>query len=261
MDSLPSLCKDIFPDSKICKEIKMKRNKTTNIVVNTIAPFFKNEIISDVKTNNFTLIIDEITDVSIKKSLIVLVRYFKDGRVVDRILAVIKVEDASAEALFVSIKHILDTQSVPYKNLIALAADNASTMMRRKNGVQAKLRELVPNLYVQGCLCHSLHLCSSAATKELPSVVEQFVRNIYAYFAHSTKRILELGECQVFVNEKPHKMLYPSQTRWLSLKWSRIPSSTYASELVLSYLKGWQQDLYEEMFNKLRPNIMIYGRS
>lgn len=218
MDSLPTLCKNIFPDSKIAKDVKMKRNKTTDLVVETIAPFFKSQIIADLKSNTFTLIIDETTDISIKKSLIVLVRYWKHDRVVDRILELIEVEDASAEALFLSIKSILDTHSVPYKNMIAFAADNASTMMGDKNGVQAKLRELVPNLYVQGCLCHSLHLCSSAAAKELPSVVEQFVRDIYAYFAHSSKRISELGECQIFANEKPHKMLYPSQTRWLSLK-------------------------------------------
>jgi hypothetical protein len=212
-----SLCKDVFPESKICRDLKTKRKKTSQLIFNTIAPFFKNEIVQDLKMNNFAVVIDETSDISTKKSLIILVRYWKDGEVVDRIFDLIEVKDASAKTLFSMIKNIFDKNQIT-KNLIAFAADNASTMVGHQNGVQAKLKELNPMSYVQKCLCHSLHLCTSAAAKELPSVIKQFVRDIYFYFAHSAKKMSELGECQVFVNEKPHKMLYPSQTRWLYLK-------------------------------------------
>lgn len=65
-------------------------------------------------------------------------------------------------------------------------------------------------------LCHSIHLCASAACQELPKSIEQFAQEIVIYFAHSSKRIGELKEYQIFANLKPHKLLKPSQTRWLS---------------------------------------------
>ncbi|CAH1366273.1 unnamed protein product, partial [Tenebrio molitor] len=68
------------------------------------------------------------------------------------------------------------------------------------------------------CGCHSLHLCASAACKKLPNCVEQFARDMHTYFSHSPKRLEEMKEFEMFLEEKPTKLLYPSQTRWLSLK-------------------------------------------
>lgn len=56
------------------------------------------------------------------------------------------------------------------------------------------------------------------ATKKLSNVVEQFSRDVYAYFANSTKRRNELAECEVFAYKNPQKMLSVSQTRWLPFK-------------------------------------------
>lgn len=166
----------------------------------------------------FSIIIDETTDISTKKSLILLVRYWKNGLIQDRVFDLIEVRDASAQGIFNSLKHVLDFYQIPYTNLLGIAADNASTMMGHLNGVQAKLRVIAPHIHVQRCASHSLHLCSSAAAKKLPNNVEQFTRDIYAYFSHSSKRQEELEECQVFAKENPAKMLYPSQTIWLSLR-------------------------------------------
>ncbi|XP_023310301.1 zinc finger protein 862-like [Anoplophora glabripennis] len=218
LDYLPSLQKNIFPDSEICKSVQIKRKKATQLVVGTLAPHFQKELIQDLKNNVFSVIIDEMTDISIEKSLILIVRYWKNGCVKDRILDLIKVEDGTSEALFTSIIKLFHEHEIPYYNIIAFASDGASTMMGRVSGVQAKFKEVAPNIYVQVCLCHALHLCSSSATKKLPDVIEQFVRDIYSYFAHSSKRLSELAECQVFAEERPHKMLYASQTRWLSIK-------------------------------------------
>ncbi|CAH1114785.1 unnamed protein product [Psylliodes chrysocephalus] len=196
----------------------MKRKKATQLVVGVIAPYFKHEIAKDLQSNMFSIIIDETTDISTKKLLILLVRYWKNGLIQDRVFDLIEVRDASAQGMFNSLKHVLDFYQIPYTNLLGIAADNASTMMGHLNGVQAKLRVIAPHIHVQRCASHSLHLCSSAAAKKLPNNVEQFTRDIYAYFSHSSKRQEELEECQVFAKENPAKMLYPSQTRWLSLR-------------------------------------------
>jgi hypothetical protein len=71
-------------------------------------------------------------------------------------------------------------------------------------------------IYVQ-CICHSLALCASHACEKLPNDVEKLVPNIYNYMNHSFKRQSEYQSFQTFLNIKPHKMLHPAQTRWLSL--------------------------------------------
>lgn len=104
------------------------------------------------------------------------------------------------------------------KNLLGFAADNASVMMGQIGGVQTLFKNILPNIFILGCVCHSFHLCSSAAAKKLPRSLEEFIRSIYNYFAHSSKRKESFEEFQTFMRLKPKKLLHPSQTRWLSLQ-------------------------------------------
>lgn len=101
---------------------------------------------------------------------------------------------------------------------LGFAADNATVMMGHLTGLKARFKEILPNIVIIGCTCHSLHLCASYAAKKLPTAIEQFIRDIYSYLSNSAKRLKELEECQIFANEKPTKLLYPGQTRWLSLR-------------------------------------------
>jgi hypothetical protein len=67
------------------------------------------------------------------------------------------------------------------------------------------------------CICHSFHLCASYACQKLPRYIEDLTRDIYNYFGSSPKRISEFENFQNFCNIKIHKILHPSQTRWLSV--------------------------------------------
>lgn len=47
--------------------------------------------------------------------------------------------------------------------------------------------------------------------------MEDFARNVHNYLNNSPKRLIEYKKFQAFCHIKPHKLLYPGQTRWLSL--------------------------------------------
>jgi hypothetical protein len=99
-------------------------------------------------------------------------------------------------------------------------------------------------------ICHSLHRCASAAAKKLPNVVEQFARDTHSYSSHSSKRNDHFKDCQIFTHEKPHKLLYPNQTRWLSLKARpKVPIhlclSFMIGTLAATHLDSW-------LFQKIR---------
>lgn len=107
---------------------------------------------------------------------------------------------------------------IPLKNMIGFAADNANVMMGKHGGLQAKLKDMLPNLFVMGCVCHSFALCSEAACKRLPDFVESLARDICNHFGRSSIRRQDFEKFQKLLELKPHKLLKLSQTRWLSLE-------------------------------------------
>ncbi|KAJ8912030.1 hypothetical protein NQ315_000523 [Exocentrus adspersus] len=196
MDHLTELIKSVSKDSQVIKELRCARTKATVF---------------------FSLILDETTDISTQKSLAVVVRFY-DNDWKDHFLGLLKVKSCAAEDLYNQVNEYLKSLDIPINNLIGLAADNAAVMMGNIRGIQARFKEVLPNIFVLGCVCHSFHLCSSAAAKKLPRSLEDFIRGVYNYFSHSSKRLEKLSEFQSFVNIKPNKLLHPSQTRWLSLQ-------------------------------------------
>lgn len=219
-DKLTFFLKKVFPQETAVRNLKLKRQKATQLAVKIMAPYAKDVLFSRIKKEKFSIIIDETTDIGSSKSLAILARFFNEEKncTNDVLLSLIEVKDATAVGLFNAIKQLLDDNVIPYSNIVGFGADNANVMMGDLNGVRKKLTEICPGIVVQRCNCHNLHLSASNACKKLPTSVEQFVRDIYTYFSHSVKRSNELKEFQIFAEEKPSKMLYPSQTRWLSLK-------------------------------------------
>lgn len=109
------------------------------------------------------------------------------------------------------------SQGIPIEdNGTGFAADNASVMMGCHNSEATRLKTLIPGIVVQGCICHSLHICASEACKLLPRVVEDVARESYSFLKSSDKRRNQLKEFQDFLDVDVHRLLHPSQTRWLS---------------------------------------------
>lgn len=91
-------------------------------------------------------------------------------------------------------------------------------MVGRFNSVTTKLQSQIKNLFTLKCICHSFSLCASNAFSKLPRGVEDLVRKIYNFFSNSPKRVDTLKEFQTFTDTPIHKILHPTQTRWLSLE-------------------------------------------
>lgn len=74
MDYLPKLLVECCPDSKIAEAVHCARTKAMDITA-LLSNKAREEIISVLKTNKFSMIVDETTNISTKKSLVVIVRY------------------------------------------------------------------------------------------------------------------------------------------------------------------------------------------
>lgn len=219
MDHLVEVLKRGAHDSQIIQNFRSGRKVSRDIVVGCIGSESLKELVDILKCSKYSLMLDESTDVSTLKQLAVVARVvnYEKAIVEDRFLQLIDVEDASADGLFNVLCTFMDTHGIPFKNMLGYAADNASVMMGNMGGLKAKLQTKVPNLFVLGCICHSLHLCSSAACQKLPRSVEDLCKDIHSYINHSPKRLVKFQEFQDFVRIDSHRILHPCQTRWLSL--------------------------------------------
>lgn len=219
-DHLISLFKSICPESDVIKQFSCNRTKATSIVCNVIGQFDFNNRVSKMKTQFFSIMIDESTDHSSIKHLAIVIRMFdfKKFTVRDEFAALLKVADGTAQGIHSVLLEFFNNNNIPFKkNMVGFASDGASVMFGVNRSVKTLLEIDSPGLFVIKCTCHSLALIASYACEKVPNKVEQLVRDVYTYLKYSFKRQSAFNEFQMFVEAKPHKLLQPCQTRWLSL--------------------------------------------
>ena len=220
MDHFNDLLHQLCPDSLTAAQFKSKRTKTKCIIKNACAPYFHSQLTERMKNTYFSLIIDEITDVSSTKDLAIVCRFYDKHRtrVVSEFYNMVPIVDSTAESLYTTFMSQLSSDNIPTSNLIGFAEDTTNVMFGEHNSVASRLKKDVPNIFLMKCICHSAHLCASYACEKLPRSIEELLCDIYNYFAHSAKRQPQFAVVQSFVNVEQHKLLRPSQTRWLSLQ-------------------------------------------
>lgn len=230
-DHLADLLKEVVTDSKLIKEIELKRTKITGVVKNVLGEGHKADLAHKLQNNQFSVMTDEMTDVSTVKTACVVVRYFdQDAQKICSIFwelyKVFKqtsdtddtsIPTANAENLYRALIDSLTKRNIPLTNVIGFGSDGCNVMMGDNDSVKTRFIRDFPGIIITKCVCHSAHLCASEACKQLPESVEQLARDIYNFFKHSDKRQFDFRNFQSFASVEPHKILKPSQTRWLSL--------------------------------------------
>ncbi|XP_008187418.1 uncharacterized protein LOC103310549 [Acyrthosiphon pisum] len=191
MGHLSAVCKQAFPDSKISQNMNLGRTKATSIVKNVIGKCHSEDLANILKSTCFSVIIDEI-------------QLFTDSDSAN--------QGATAQKIFDELIKAFNESKIPLNNIIGFASDGCNSMMGQWNSVSSRFNEHMPGVFIQKCICHSLHLCASSACKTLPRSCEDLARDIFNYFKSSSKRICQYKEFQEFCNVSPHKILYPAQT-------------------------------------------------
>lgn len=214
--------KDIFHDSVIAQDLSLARTKCSHITTNVIAKRETEKVVENLKTRNFSILIDESTDITDNKVMCTLVRYVSpiNNKITTQLLDLLLLEaaDCSASKIFDSFKNLLEQKEIPIKNIVGLACDNASVMVGCNNSFMTHLKSEVPGLITLNCICHSSALIANKACDKLPTSCETLIKGVATYVSGSAKRCAILGEFQDFLNVKRHKILKLSNTRWLSFQ-------------------------------------------
>lgn len=204
------------------ENLRMHRTKCSKIILHIIAPRMLKELIDDIGSEDFSVILDESTDISTIKYMAYCVRYLskKLNNIVTNFLGFSEVATATADQLYNNFVTFIAEVGLDLKHLIAIGTDGASNLCGVNYSLYTLLKEKVPNLQLIRCSCHSLNLCSSKACRELPSNLEFLLRETRNWFANSPLRQIKYSEMYARVNngKQPLKLIQLSSTRWLA--WS-----------------------------------------
>ncbi|CAG5027267.1 unnamed protein product [Parnassius apollo] len=85
MNHLADLLPKLFPDSQIAKDIRLKRTKVQAVINNCIGETEKENLISDLKSQMFSILIDESTDIAVVKTVAVVVRNYVNSAPIETI--------------------------------------------------------------------------------------------------------------------------------------------------------------------------------
>lgn len=75
MDNLTRVLKSHVKDSPTIQNIACGRTKTTGLIKNVLAPAGETDLVEILKKTHFSIIVDESTDRTLTKYLVILVRY------------------------------------------------------------------------------------------------------------------------------------------------------------------------------------------
>lgn len=125
----------------------------------------------------------------------------------------VDLEEESAQNLFDALSKALHNSNLDIKDAVGFGANTTNVMFGEHGGIIAKIKNVYPHCLFIKCVCHSTALSvSHAQTKDtLPRSVNQIVKEVYGYFAHSSQR--QFLEIQEFVNTNKHKILQHNDIR------------------------------------------------
>ncbi|XP_030837051.1 putative GPI-anchored protein pfl2 [Strongylocentrotus purpuratus] len=183
--------------------------------------FFSTEdVVKKLRTRPFSISTDGSSDRGAQEQLYpIIVRYYDDEHVVSSLLEISSTKERSTgKNIFLLLDKALKEYSIPWSNVIGYSADNASVMMGQVSGVAAFIQKFNPDTFINGCLCHRLHLAGEKGAKELAFCPGDLLIKIYYYLEKSSKRNKEFRETQRSLHVADHVILKYICTRWLSLE-------------------------------------------
>jgi hypothetical protein len=193
-------------------------NKIFSITGNLIKKHISEEVLL---AGQYSLEVDSSQDTSVMDQLCICIRYVLNGKIIERMIALVESTSGTGEALYNIVKKELDTLNIPLTKLIGESFDGAANMSGSYNGLQAHLKTVAPESIYTHCHAHVLNLIVTDATSCCKSAQDLFnlLQKTAVFFSDSYKRTgiwkNYLSKDQTG-NDKLRKLQKLGTTRWNS---------------------------------------------
>ncbi|XP_065177014.1 52 kDa repressor of the inhibitor of the protein kinase-like [Sycon ciliatum] len=198
-----------------------------NALLSCIGHYVREQIAADVRASGFYAVsADEVADVSNWEQLGVVLRYIKDGQVLERLAGFVALEKVRGCDIFQAIKTFLADLHVDMTLCRAQAYDGVGAMAGELRGCQALFKDEIPQATYYHSTSHQLNLALSKACS-VPEVLRMVatMKQLGLFFKYSPKKQRAFEEAVDTINRqrkaerKPEiakakfKML--CETRWI----------------------------------------------
>ena len=113
-------------------------------------------------------------------------------RTCDEALPLIACGKWKADGLFESLRAALEEDGISWDRVLGYASDGENLMQGQNNSFLTQMKEVVPDIFVLKCFCHSFHLVAEHACASLSKSAEQLIHNVYNFFKNVPNRLKSL---------------------------------------------------------------------
>ena len=129
----------------------------------------------------YGLMVDESTDVTITKKLVIYVKIVNQCHTKTCFLANIDIVDGRAETIYDTILNWAGERNISLDRCVGFGSDGASVMVGIRSGVATRLKTLNPFIVSVHCAAHRLALTTSQAAKEM-AYLSKFMEMLHTLF-------------------------------------------------------------------------------
>ena len=113
-EDLVNLLRSLFPSDTALKNVRLGKQKTTNVIRQALGFDYLQEMVTLLRTKLFNIIVDETTDHSTKKQLAIMATYFDVKKFEQNFLVdMIEIEDGSAAGIVTKLKETFGEMKIP----------------------------------------------------------------------------------------------------------------------------------------------------
>lgn len=218
----------VITDSKILKKMQAKpdyyRKKQKKIIDHVIAPSQKAKLTKILREQEFSICIDETTDLTNDQSLGIIVRYidFKRNKICDDLWDIVLCRDSDetqkvdAEHVYRQIIQSFNEAKVPMENVLAFCSDTTNLMMGENNSVASRFQRDFKFIKIKKCDCHIEHLAAMKAIKQFPENIISLLSEVHGYLKDSARRTYNFQVLETKCNQGHLRMTKYTVLRWLS---------------------------------------------
>ncbi|XP_026403877.1 zinc finger MYM-type protein 1-like [Papaver somniferum] len=131
-------------------------------------------IIRDIGDSFFSILVDESKDISSKEQMAIVLRYVKEGRVIERFVGIEHVATTTALSLKKTIANFFSRHNLSFSQLRGQGYDGANNMKGEYNGLKKLILDENESAYFIHCFAHQLQLAVVNVAKKDPEIKDLF---------------------------------------------------------------------------------------
>ena len=173
--------KNLARDHKALSEMKMNRTAASYKLVG-LNVYERKKIIDAMKSNPFSININECTSNNHHKVFSILVSYFDEilGLSVVQHYKSVSMIEVNALTLFQTTCKLFQDDQIPFENLVSDLSGSTNYMHGKKSGLEKRLQDKAPQLLnVDGDCCHHVHNSIKNFCQPFDNLVETFIDDIH----------------------------------------------------------------------------------